>query len=147
LTCRLVSGAIRIELSAGGAASAGRGGTLYRALRDDVPFPFVAVGGDAGAPYELVHEDGAADGPGGVVLIDPFAAPPEDDAGFLAAWHAAREQLAAHRGYQGSRLYRAAGPAAFRFLALSRWSSPLAFARAAGGASAAHPAMYLPVAG
>jgi hypothetical protein len=141
-----VAGGIAIELlehePTPGAAAA-----VYRALRRDVPFPFVAVGGDAGARYDVVHEDGAADGPGGVVLIDPFEAPPEADAAFLADWHAARAELAAHRGYQGSRLYRAAGPAAFRFVAFSRWSSPLAFARAAGGASAARPAMYLRVAG
>ena len=121
------------------------GGTLHRALRADVPFPFVAVGGTEGAGYEVVHEDGAPEGAGGVVLIDPFDVPPDADDAFLADWHAARTALAAHRGYQGTRLYRAAGPAEFRFVALSRWSSPLAFARAAGGPSAEHPAMYLVV--
>jgi heme-degrading monooxygenase HmoA len=135
----------RIELFAGPATRGG--GTLYRALREDVRFPFVALGGQAGAAYEVVHEDGAPDATGGVVLIDPFAPAPDADAAFLAGWHAARDAIAQHRGYQGTRLYRAAEPAAFRFVAFSRWSSPLAFARAAGGASAAHPAMYLPVRG
>ena len=136
-------GATRIELLGGPPAHAG--GTLHRALRDDVPFRFVAVGGDDGAAYELVHEDGAPDGAGGVVLIEPFDVPPDADPAFLADWHAARVALAGHRGYQGTRLYRAVGPAEVRFLAFSRWSSPLAFARAAGGASVDHPAMYLVV--
>ena len=134
---------IRIALS----TESPGGGTLYRALRDDVPFRFVALGGDAGAPYEVVHEDGAPEGAGGVVLIDPFDVPADADAAFLADWHADRAALATHRGYQGTRLYRAVGPAEFRFVAFSRWSSPLAFARAAGGPSVAHPAMYLRVPG
>jgi hypothetical protein len=123
------------------------GGAVYRALRADVAFPVVAVGADEGTLYEVVHEDGAPDGPGGVVLIDPFDVPRDADAAFLADWHAARVESAAHRGYQGTRLYRALGPAALRFIAFSRWSSPLAFARAAGGPSAAHPPMYLRVRG
>jgi hypothetical protein len=140
----LVSAPTRIGLF----ARAPRGvGTLHRALREDVPFPFVAVGGTEGGAYEVVHEDGAPDGAGGVVLIDPFDVPPDADAAFLADWHAARAALAAHGGYQGTRLYRAVGPAEFRFVAFSRWSSPLAFARAAGGPSVAHPAMYLVVPG
>jgi hypothetical protein len=81
------------------------------------------------------------------VLIDPFDVPPDADAAFLAEWHAARVESAAHRGYQGTRLYRAVGPADARFVAFSRWSSPLAFARAAGGPSVAHPPMYLLVPG
>jgi heme-degrading monooxygenase HmoA len=139
-----VGAPVRIELFAG---SPRGGGALHRALREDVAFPFVAVGGSEGAAYEVVHEDGAPEGTGGVVLIDPFEVPPDADAAFLADWHAARAALAAHRGYQGTRLYRAVGPAEFRFVSFSRWSSPLAFARAAGGPSAAHPAMYLLVPG
>jgi hypothetical protein len=123
------------------------GGVVYRALRADVPLRFVVVGGDAGAAYEVVHEDGEPDGAEGVVLIDAFDVPAHAEAAFLADWHAAREALAAHRGHQGTRLYRAAGPAALRFVALSRWSSPLAYARAAGGPSVDGPSMYLPVSG
>jgi Antibiotic biosynthesis monooxygenase len=141
-----VSAATLIELLE--AEPAPRAGVaVYRALREDAPYAFVALGGDAGARYDVVHEDGAPDGAEGVVLIDPFDVPPDAEAAFLADWHAEREQLATHRGYQGTRLYRAGGPAELRFLALSRWSSPLAFARAAGGPSVAGPAMYLPVAG
>jgi hypothetical protein len=141
-----VGGATLIELLE--AEPAPRAGVaVYRALRDDARYAFVAIGGDAGARYDVVHEDGAPDGAEGVVLIDPFAVRADAEAAFLADWHAERERLAAHRGHQGTRLYRAAGPAAHRFVALSRWSSPLAFARAAGGPSAAGPAMYLPVAG
>jgi hypothetical protein len=120
------------------------GGTMYRALRDDVPFRFVAVGREGGAPrYEIVHEDGAPDGAGGVVVIDPFDVPVGADGAFLADWHAAREELAAHRGYQGTRLYRAVAAADVRFVGFSRWSSPLALARAGGLRS--HTALYLVV--
>lgn len=144
------------------------GGALYRALREDVDFRFVAVAPDDAqlpdppfaahtARYEVAHEDGAADGEGGVVLINPFAVPPEADERFLAGWHAAREVLAGHRGYQGTRLHRSLGPADFRFVNVARWSSPLAFSqavaepgfRSAAGALPfpAHPALYLPVHG
>jgi heme-degrading monooxygenase HmoA len=144
------------------------GGALYRALREDVDFRFVAVlpeDADPGEPpfrahaarYEIAHEDGAADGDAGVVLINPFAVPPEADERFLAGWHAARETLAAHRGYQGTRLHRSVGPADLRFVNVARWSSPLAFSlavaepasRAAAGALPfpSHPALYLPVHG
>jgi hypothetical protein len=119
------------------------GTTVYRALRDDVRDAFVVIGGAEGAAYDVVHDDGVADGAEGVVLIDPVDVPRAAEAAFLADWHAARERLAKHRGYQGTRLYRAATPAAPRYVAFSRWSSPLAFARAAGGASVAHPPMYL----
>jgi hypothetical protein len=142
-TLRLTSGVVaptRIELVAG---SPHAGGTLYRALGEDAEFPYVAVGGAEGALYEVVHEDGVPEAEGGVVLIDPFDVPSEADGAFLADWHAERTALAAHHGYQGSRLYRAVGPADLRFVAFSRWSSPLMFARAAGGPSVAHPAMYL----
>jgi hypothetical protein len=123
------------------------GATVYRALRDDARYAFVVIGAEEGTAYDVVHEDGVPDGAEGVVLIDPLDVPVAAEAGFLAGWHAAREQLAAHRGYQGTRLYRAAGPAGPRFVAFSRWSSPLAFARAVGGPSVAGPAMYLPLAG
>jgi hypothetical protein len=119
------------------------GATVYRALRDDARYAFVVIGAEEGAAYDVVHEDGTPDGAEGVVLIDPLDGPAAAEAGFLADWHAARERLATHRGYQGTRLYRAVGPAAPRYVAFSRWSSPLAFARAAGGASVAHPPMYL----
>ena len=122
------------------------GTTVYRALRDDVPHAFVVTGAEEGAAYDVVHQDGVPDGAEGVVLIDPLDVPADAEVAFLADWHAARERLATHRGYQGTRLYRAAGSAAPRYVAFSRWSSPLAFSRAAGGASVAHPTMYQAVA-
>ena len=104
------------------------------------------------ALYETVHEDGSADGDDGVVLINPFEVPDDDDEAFLAAWKAARDVLAANRGYLGTRLHRSLGPADFRFVNVARWSSPLMFSRAAqrpefGDAAAAltfasHPALY-----
>ncbi len=125
-------------------------GTLYRALRDDVDFAFVVIGADG--DYEVVHEDGVAEGTQGVTLINPFEVPQGEDERFLAAWEAAREVMAGRQGYQGTRLHRAAGPAQFRFVNVARWSSPLAFAKATGLLDfrqlaaempfASHPALY-----
>jgi heme-degrading monooxygenase HmoA len=130
------------------------GATLYRALRDDVPFRFAAIAPGAGAAaYEIAYEDGDPDGAGGVVRIEPFAVAPGEDERFAAAWHAAAEALAGQRGRLGARLLRAVAPAPFRYVAVTRWSSPLAHAKgvaAAGEAGrvpyASHPALYLPVA-
>jgi hypothetical protein len=116
-------------------------GVLYRALRDDVRFPFAAVAGG-----DVVREAGTPDVEGGVVLIEPFLEVPDDDT-FLAAWERLRSARAQQRGYLGSRLY--AEP---RFVDFTRWSSPLMYARALALASvqeaatpfASHPALYLP---
>ena len=113
-------------------------GVLYRALRPDVDFRFVSVA--EGDGYEVVREDGAPDTPGGVVLIDPFDVPAGEDDAFLAGWQDARAALAARQGYLGARLYRATGPAEFRFVELAHWSSPLMVQRAA-----AQGALYQPV--
>jgi heme-degrading monooxygenase HmoA len=130
---------------------------LYRALRGDVAFRFVAVAAadaDSTAPgrYEAVHEEGAPDGSEGVTLIDPFEVPAGEDAPFLAGWERARAALADQRGYLGTRLHRSVGDSDFRFVDLARWSSPLMFARATArpefGEAAArlpyggHPALY-----
>jgi heme oxygenase (mycobilin-producing) len=156
----------------GGAAAP----ALHRALRPDVDFRFVNVArvdspeawqqaiGDPelpGAPmvfkahsglYQVVHEDGAPEGAGGVILIDPFEVPAGDDEGFLAGWERAREQLATQRGYLGTRLHRSLAAASFRFVNIARWSSPLAFSRAlqrpevqqavAAVTFRSHPALY-----
>jgi hypothetical protein len=128
------------------------GGVLYRALRADVAPRFVHITRDAPPPpgaaaYDIVHEDGDPDGAGGAVLIAPL----DGDDELTARWEALREQLAGRQGYLGSRLYRSAGAADFRFVALVRWSSPLMYARtlrqpAAEQALAAlpgEPALYL----
>jgi hypothetical protein len=138
---------------------------LLRALRDDVEFRFVAVGERAGpgtrpaatALYEVAREDGTPDVSGGVVLVNPFEVPGDDDERFLAGWDAARAGLAEQQGYLGTRLHRSAEPARFRFVNIARWSSPLMFARAlqrpefAAAARAipfpSHPALYQPVGG
>ena len=108
--------------------------TRYRALRADADVLAVDVG--PGAPgassYEVVHEDGAPDGAEGVTLIELFEVPDGEDDAFLAAWHPARDALAAHRGYLGTRLLRSTGPADLRFVAIARWSSPLMVSRAFG---------------
>jgi len=152
---------------------------LHRALRREADFRFVDVGRTASldgwhealtAPvlldpdeafpahpgaYEVVHEDGAPDGTDGVVLINPFEVPEEQDERFLAAWGAARDRLAARPGYLGTRLHRSLAPADFRFVNIARWSSPLAFANGIQQAEAqqaaaaipfrSHPALYLVV--
>ena len=130
---------------------------LYRALRADVDFRFVAVtpfDDDSSAPglYEAVHEDGAPDGSEGVTLINPFEVPAGDDERFVAGWERARAALADQRGYLGTRLHRSVGESDVRFVNVARWSSPLMFARATqrpefreAGADlpyAAHPALY-----
>jgi hypothetical protein len=118
-------------------------GVLHRALRDDVPFRFVALGG-AGERYDVVLEAGTPDVEGGVVLIEPF----------LAAWGRLRAARAEQRGYLGTRLYRSVAAAAEPgFVDVTRWSSPLMFARAsalpdveqatAAMPFASQPALYL----
>jgi hypothetical protein len=113
------------------------GGTLYRALRDEVGARFVAIA--PGDGYAVVHEDGEPEGAGGVVLIEPFEVPPADDDRFLAAWREAHATLAAQRGYLGTRLYRRVAGKGLRWVEVARWSSPLMVARAE-----AEGTLYLP---
>jgi heme oxygenase (mycobilin-producing) len=153
-----------------------RATALHQALRPDADFRFVNVASvdspevwrtavsDPGFPgrnmpfpshpalYEVVREDGAANGDGGVVLINAFEVPNGEDEGFLRAWDAARDALAQQPGYLGTKLHRSLGPADFRFVNTARWSSPLAFAKAIGQADfqqaassmpfRSHPALY-----
>ena len=120
-------------------------GVLYRALRPDVEFGFVSIAEGDGS--ELGREHVAADTRGGVVLIDPFEVPAGEDDAFLAGWDDARTVLAEQQGYLGARLYRATGPAGFRFVDLARWSSPLMVQRAGakGIPVPSRPALYQPV--
>jgi heme-degrading monooxygenase HmoA len=127
---------------------------LHRALRADVDFRVVdlariespeawrrAIAEDdfAGARmpfrahaglYEVVRKEGTPDIEGGVTLINPWEVPRDGDERFLAGWERAQKALATQRGHLGSRLHRSIGPAAFRFVDVGRWSSPLAYARA-----------------
>jgi heme-degrading monooxygenase HmoA len=147
---------------------------LHRALRSDVDFRFVELA-RVGSPqsreqpvpdpafpahpslYEVVREDGKLDIEGGVVLINPFEVPEDQDERFLAGWERARDVLAQQRGYLGTRLHRSLGRADFRFVNVARWSSPLMFARALqlpdvqAAAQAmpfpSHPALYQVVSG
>jgi hypothetical protein len=119
---------------------AGRGeALLHRALRPDAEFRFVAVGGrhpqesrfDAHtSDYELLREVGTPDVAGGVALIGLFEVPVDQDERFLEGWLGMRDALARQRGYLGTRLHRSLAPADFRFVDVTRWSSPLMFARA-----------------
>ena len=121
-------------------------GVLYRALRDDAAFRFVAV---ADAGDDVVREIGTPDVAGGVVLVEPFDVPGGSDDAFLDAWERLRAARAQQRGYLGSRLYRAEPG----FVDVTRWSSPLMYARAtalpdveaavAAMPFASRPALYL----
>ena len=143
------------------------GAALYRSLRPDVDFRFVEVAQADSPPvwdefeahagvYEVVREDGTPDIEGGVVLINPFEVPDDQDERFLDGWDGAREALGKQRGYLGTRLHRSLGPADFRFVNIARWSSPLMFARALKQPEfqkaaqtlpfPAHPALYQRVA-
>jgi heme-degrading monooxygenase HmoA len=130
---------------------------LYRALRADVAFRFVAIArvdDDSSTPgrYVAVHEEGVPDGSQGVTMLNPFEVPDGEDERFVAGWQRARAALADQRGYLGTRLHRSVGDSPFRFVNLARWSSPLMFARATQrpefrvAADAlrvpAHPALY-----
>jgi hypothetical protein len=85
------------------------GARLLRALRDDAPYRFVAIG-----PGEVVREQGEPDVAGGVWRIDVVDGPVE--------WPTGRQ------GFLGARLYRDG-------LEIQRWSSPLMVQRAGlGGA-------------
>lgn len=107
-------------------------GTVYKALRDDVAHPFVTIA--EGPSYDEIHADGDPDGRGGVTVIERVP-----DAN---AWHALRAKLCTQRGYLGSRLLHSADG----HVAISRWSSPLMYARATTGVDIAwQPALYLPV--
>jgi heme-degrading monooxygenase HmoA len=155
----------------------GAGATaLHRALRRDAEFRFVNVAvfesaeawrqaiSDGEPPggaipftahsglYEVVHEEGTPDGEGGVILINPFELPADDDERFLTGWDGAREVLATQRGYLGTRLHRSLAAARFRYVNIARWSSPLMFSRAvqrpefqeaaAAMPFGSHPALY-----
>jgi hypothetical protein len=119
---------------------AGRGpAILHRALRADAEFRFVEVGREdppesrfaaRTGEYEVLREVGTPDVAGGVALIDLFEVPGDQDERFLAGWERMREALARQRGYLGTRLHRSRAPADFRFVDVTRWSSPLMFARA-----------------
>jgi hypothetical protein len=115
---------------------AGANGTLHRALRGDIAFRFVEIarsGAEAAQPglFEIVHDEGDVDGPGGTTLISPAEVPAEEDDRFLAGWNRARDALAGQRGNLGTRLHRSVdAAAAFRFVKVARWSSPLMFQRA-----------------
>jgi hypothetical protein len=156
----LVAPADDAAFAAGRPAAAGA--ALLRALRRDVPFRFVTFGGGDppaapfpahAADYDVSEEQGEPAGAGGVLLLAPCAAAPGEDERFLAAWASVRAALSPRRGFLGTRLHRAAGPAEFRFVAVVRWSSPLMYARAlrepeiadAVAGLPGEPALYLPV--
>jgi hypothetical protein len=136
------------EAAPPGDAAPAPGAVLLRALREDVDFRFVELA--PGAGYEIAHEDGDVDGAGGALLVDAFEVAAEDDAPFLAAWRAEREQRSAARGYLGTRLHRAAGTDLLRWISLQRWSSPLMLQRVQrqhppAVPFARHAALYQPV--
>jgi heme-degrading monooxygenase HmoA len=131
------------------------GMTLHRALRDDVDFRFVGVGEAAAGGYEVLRQAGTPDVDGGVLRVELFEVPGDADERFLAGWERLRGALAQQRGYLGTRLYRSVAAADFRFVDITRWSSPLMVARATRLDAVqeaidalpfrSHPALYLAV--
>jgi hypothetical protein len=85
-------------------------GVLLRAIRDTAEPRYASVAPGPGE-YELVHEEGAVDEPGGVILIELSATAPGAFAG--------------RRGYLGMRVYRGPGD-----VTIAHWSSPLMIQRA-----------------
>ena len=76
----------------------------------------------------------ASNGP--VVLINLFEVPARADEGFIGAWEATRNFLAAQDGYRSTALHRSLGPDAdFRFVNVAEWASAAAFQ-----AATSHPA-------
>jgi hypothetical protein len=88
----------------------GAEGVLLRAIRDDADARYVSITPGDGE-YELVHEEGAVDEPGGVILLAMASADPGAFAG--------------NRGYLGMRVYSGPGD-----VTVARWSSPLMIQRA-----------------
>ena len=155
-----------------------RSTALHRSLGTDAEFRFVNVaewaspaafqaatsqpdfpGRDLPFPahpglYEVLREDPpAAEDPGGVVLVNAFEVPPDDDDAFLANWEASRAFLHTQPGYLATRLHRSLSPETdFRFVDVGRHTSPQAFQTAIGqpefrqAAAAiqhrAHPGLY-----
>src|SRR4051794_14964086 len=119
---------------------------VHRAWRDDVSPRFVVVGDGApppGAqPYERVRDGGAGEGGGGGAVVPAYDPAPAGDEAFLPAWEAACAALAGQQGRLGTRLLR--GPAPWRHVELTRWSSPLMVARA--GRRTDVPPLPVPVA-
>ena len=139
--------------------------SLHRALRRDVALRFVELGepeaehAPAAFPahaglYEVVGEEGEPEGAGGVLLISFLEVPAGEDDRLLASRRRVREAWADRRGYLGTRLYRSPADADFRVVEITRWSSPLMYARALrepevvdalAPSFRAHAALYLPV--
>ena len=64
----------------------------------------------------------------GVVLINPFEVPPENDDEFLKGWERAANYMRRQPGFISSRLHRALSPEArFRFINVAEWESPQHF--------------------
>ena len=129
---------------------------LYRALREDATLRWVAVTrldtsersarSPRDAAYEIVHDEGAVDGGGGVVQIVAFEVPEPGDERFRAGWEEARAADAQQQGWLGTRLHRSLGPAHLRWVQISRWSSPLMVHRARGRPEVRAAAQALPFA-
>jgi len=90
-----------------------------------------------------------------VVLINLFEVPAGADQGFIGAWEAARNFLAAQPGYRSTALHRSLGPdAEFRFVNVAEWAPAAAFQAATNHSDfpgrdmpfPAHPGLYQVVA-
>jgi heme-degrading monooxygenase HmoA len=88
----------------------------------------------------------------GVILINPFEVPQENDDEFLRGWTQAADFLRQQPGFISARLHRALSPdARFRFINVAEWESPEHFQKAVGneefrrmaaGAAPSYPALF-----
>ena len=122
---------------------------------DDAPRPELGVT-TFSALYAPRVDDLPPGGDGGVVWINLYEVPPEEDDDFEAGWTRVRDIVAGRPGYIGARLHRATEPdAVFRYVNVSPWrdletfTSAIATSAFAQAATAiyhqAHPGLYIPV--
>lgn len=88
----------------------------------------------------------------GVILINPFEVPPENDDEFLKGWEQAADYMRQQPGFIATRLHRALSPnARFRFVNVAEWESAQhfqaavgseEFRRMAGGGPTSYPALF-----
>ncbi len=62
----------------------------------------------------------------GVLLVNAFEVPIDQDEEFLRGWSAARDFMERQPGYRGTRLHRSLdGSARFRFINVAEWDTPV----------------------
>ena len=84
----------------------------------------------------------------GVVLINPFEVPEDQEAEFLARWQEAADYLRRQDGFVSTRLHAGLDPGArFRFVNVAVWRTPEHFRQAVGTEAFARIARRMPFGG